>query len=451
MREMKALLRAIACVAGAALVGCGGPSGGGHATDGNAVVHAAPTHTPPNNPPPPPGKEEPWRAISSAGAPPGACDPSSVWSGKELLVWCAEMQRGFGYAPETDTWRPLATSGSPSPRRRPTVVWTGKEMFVWSGLGLSFGTPSIADGALFDPAENRWRPVNVTGSPGGVIEPAAAWTGDAVVLWGGRPEEQFGGKLSDTGLRYHPDKDRWDALPGSGGPSARSGAFTAWLGGKMPIFRGLDKNGVVTSHAVYDAARARWESLTAPDDIAKGDITCADEPFGGKMICAYRVPRACPRGACPEVGLATLDAAKRSWETLELGETFQHGEYDPPAMPRIVVVDDHRVILVWGSYKHEYPVRPFLLDLAKKTVARLAEPPPRQGWIGAKARLLPGEELLLWGGDLVTMEVHSCPPGAPCLPPTPSLQKGRAGVLSGYKVSLAAAQVYGTAAIGVRQ
>ena len=37
------------------------------------------------------------------------------------------------YDPATDTWTPINVNGAPPARRNPTSVWTGTQLIVWGG------------------------------------------------------------------------------------------------------------------------------------------------------------------------------------------------------------------------------------------------------------------------------------------------------------------------------
>ena len=39
----------------------------------------------------------------------------------------------YEYDPASDAWTPTSTAGAPSPRRGNSVVWTGNEMVIWGG------------------------------------------------------------------------------------------------------------------------------------------------------------------------------------------------------------------------------------------------------------------------------------------------------------------------------
>jgi hypothetical protein len=123
-----------------------------------------------------------WTPISTAGAPAGRAGATGVWTGRELLVWGGvdAAREGLGdgaaYDPVTDTWTALPTDGAPSPRVNHTAVWTGRELLVWGGSAPGLNA-YFADGAAYDPAARRWRPLATEGGPGIRLGHTAVWTG----------------------------------------------------------------------------------------------------------------------------------------------------------------------------------------------------------------------------------------------------------------------------------
>ena len=148
-----------------------------------------------------------WRTL--ARPPLGPRDgPAAVWTGGELLIWGGDDPEDAGYLddggafnPATNTWRPLPP-GPAAPRSNALAVWTGAEMLVWGGLGhpdvtqdrpgLSRNSPfrdptatvPLADGAAYDAAANRWRPIEATSLLARGY-PLGAWDGRRLLVWGG--------------------------------------------------------------------------------------------------------------------------------------------------------------------------------------------------------------------------------------------------------------------------
>jgi hypothetical protein len=110
---------------------------------------------------------------------------SAVWDGSELLVVGGDTApaQGFAYDPKANSWRSLAPMDSG--RARAAAVWTGARLLVWGGETGSpgaFATPP--HGLAYDPRADRWSPLPQAPLRGR-LEPAAAWTGRALIVWGG--------------------------------------------------------------------------------------------------------------------------------------------------------------------------------------------------------------------------------------------------------------------------
>ena len=139
-----------------------------------------------------------WRALSKNGAPAARWSHTAVWTGKQMIVWgglgCGRdganrpvpCGTGAAYDPVTDKWTAISTDEAPTPRSGHSAVWTGKHMIIWGGSTSSCGDGPAGvcnDGAAYDPATDHWTPL--TGGPAARSGHAAAWTGNAMFIWGG--------------------------------------------------------------------------------------------------------------------------------------------------------------------------------------------------------------------------------------------------------------------------
>lgn len=145
-----------------------------------------------------------WRVVPD---PPfvalGAGFAESVWTGGEMLV---VTQRGVAaYGPDTGEWRSFA---SPPHDLGWTneIVWTGSELIVWP----STVERRVHQGLALDPEAGSWRVL-----PDPPAWPAAlsiAYTGDALIIWGGLPAH-FVGSERAVGSKLDLDTNTWTALP----------------------------------------------------------------------------------------------------------------------------------------------------------------------------------------------------------------------------------------------
>ena len=161
-----------------------------------------------------------WRTIATSPLT-GRNDPAAVWTGRELLVWGGNtvgsglFDDGAAYDPAADRWRPVPTPPL-SARTAPAAVWSGRELLVWGGIGLpeegsgpldriierrTLLAP-IGDGAAYDPATDRWRPLEPVSLLGRGL-PIAVWDGQGMIIWGGLVVVSSPASASD-GVRYTP-------------------------------------------------------------------------------------------------------------------------------------------------------------------------------------------------------------------------------------------------------
>jgi hypothetical protein len=184
---------------------------------------------------------------------------SSVWTGKEVLVWGQGTR--LAYDPAKDSWRRLP--GSPLLRTHDgfgAVVWTGKEMLGWGGgcCGDAF-----SDGVAYNPATNTWRALPKARLAGDQ-HPVGIWTGKRYVVFAGAeaaaydPARNTWRRIASSPVRaatavwngsrifvttatrrvlsYDPAKDRWQKLPLL--PRGRVGSVAAWDSSRLLVWGG---------------------------------------------------------------------------------------------------------------------------------------------------------------------------------------------------------------------
>ena len=228
-----------------------------------------------------------WQSISSVGAPAALegrlqADFSSVWAGSEMIVWGGyedtpdPTNPGFTwvnargrYRPATDSWQPMSAANAPSPRTGASVIWTGTEMIVWGGTDAQSFLP-LNSGASYNPLTDTWRPITTTGAPSGRVGHTAVWTGTEMVIWGGMEMATASG-LTNTGGRYNPTTDSWQATTISNAPVSRKEHTAVWTGNAMVIWGGNSNGAGMTSlntGARYIPSSDAWQPTTtvgAPD------------------------------------------------------------------------------------------------------------------------------------------------------------------------------------------
>jgi hypothetical protein len=236
---------------------------------------------------------------------------SAVWTGDQMLVWgggvIAEQGEetgtqlipagtlfddGAAYDPVVDRWTRLPDSPLKA-RSGQVAIWTGKEMILWGGAGIGETNIAFNDGAAYDPARRRWRPLAeaplppgtaytgvwtgkrmlVYGGPRGraaaydpaadewrrlsrppfasLVLPFSTWTGRVMLVWGG--EGTSSGDLDRAraiGAAYDPALDRWTVLPSAPGATGL-GQTVVWTGREMLVWGGLSGQGPFTTGVEY--------------------------------------------------------------------------------------------------------------------------------------------------------------------------------------------------------
>ena len=203
-----------------------------------------------------------WRKLSPPTKTSGFMNLSSVWTGKEMLVWGQGTR--LGYNPATDKWRQLP--GSSLFRIHDgfeAVVWTGREMLGWGGgcCGDAF-----SDGVAYNPATNTWRALPRAPLPGSQ-HPLGVWTGkEYVVLVGAKA------------AAYSPARKTWRQLPV---PPAYNGNATAvWSGAEVVVAGGS------RVALAYTPKTNRWRHLPLLPVGRAGKVVVSDGArvfvWGGK-------------------------------------------------------------------------------------------------------------------------------------------------------------------------
>jgi uncharacterized repeat protein (TIGR02543 family) len=235
-----------------------------------------------------------WTAMNATNAPTGRVMHSAVWTGNtgnvltsyKMIVFGGEgppsvntVSDGGIYDPATNTWTTLAASTTAGSRAAHAAVWTGSEMIVYGGhTGSSLAATS--GGARYNPATGVWTALPTTAAPGLRDYPISAWTGEALIVFGGYDASY--NRLA-TGALYSPTADAWTALTTTGSPAGRSQAVGVWSGTQFLVFGG----------AVTGTTKSNTGSvLTAPTNLtfsASGSRTFDIANLGGSDLNSVAV------------------------------------------------------------------------------------------------------------------------------------------------------------------
>ena len=160
------------------------------------------------------------------------------------------------------SWTPMSTTNVPSGRQWHSAVWTGDEMIIWgggwSGTGALFNT-----GGRYHPLSDTWQATDTVGAPSARSSHTAVWTGNEMIIWGG----SGGGQYHDSGARYDPLTDSWQAISTVGAPSPRNHHIAVWTGSEMIIWGGSGPRADGGTFSVNDGARYNpttdtWQPVT---------------------------------------------------------------------------------------------------------------------------------------------------------------------------------------------
>lgn len=225
-----------------------------------------------------------WTPITTSNAPTGRANHRAVWTGTEMIVWGGFAADFFGsgptdtgarYNPATDTWTPINPGGGS--RQNHSAFWTGTEMVVWGGtsIGGSIFGPTVVtrnDGARYNLAANAWTFLPTSGSPSVRQEYSAVFTGNDLVIWGGRGSlGAFGSTQTNfsDGFRYSLAGNNWSPISSINAPLRRFGHSAVWSGSEMIIWGGQYAEGSITlvrsnlnTGARYNLAANTWSPIS---------------------------------------------------------------------------------------------------------------------------------------------------------------------------------------------
>ncbi|TVQ34817.1 MAG: hypothetical protein EA370_10045 [Wenzhouxiangella sp.] len=202
-----------------------------------------------------------WVATGGSGAPSRRSKFAGVWTGNEWLVWGgsagnSRYNDGGAWEAATDSWRALPAIPELAGRESMSAVWTGSELMVWGGLTGSTTSTRTDDGARLNLATEQWVLLPETGAPEARFGHSAVWSGEEMIIWGGR-----GGDFLGDGARYHPASDSWLPVSNDLAADPRETHTAIWTGTEMIIWGGW-RNAVLDTGSRYNPATNSWTPVT---------------------------------------------------------------------------------------------------------------------------------------------------------------------------------------------
>ncbi len=250
---------------GRSMIVWGGSPSGGPANDGAMLELPANT----------------WKPLAPSPLA-GRTNASAVWTGSKMIVFgglargagcqpaCA-LSDGAAYDPATDNWSPMA----PAPiagRSGHSAVWVQDRMVVWGGA-VEGGKPT-ADGASYDPAADAWTVLPPAPLEARIAHRTVA-SAHRMLVWGGSSGEGQAGKHFADGAIYSPAENAWKpmaAFPETREGGGRDTFSSVWTGEKMLVWGGYSRNATCNpcNHedgAIYDLAADTW-TLMSPGPLS---------------------------------------------------------------------------------------------------------------------------------------------------------------------------------------
>ncbi|MFL5950922.1 MAG: hypothetical protein ACJ74M_04885 [Gaiellaceae bacterium] len=322
-----------------------------------------------------------WHSLPPAPITPDFDARTSVWTGKEMIVFGRDQQTAVdsrgnpfatgrvnvaaAYDPKAHAWRKLSPPARTSGFMHLSSVWTGTEMLVW-GQGTRLA---------YNPGTNKWR--ELAGSPLLRVHDgfgAVVWTGTEMLGFGGGC---CGDAFSD-GVAYNPATNTWRPLPNAR-LSADQRPVAVWTGKRYLVFTG-------SQAAAYDPARNTWRR------IASSPLRAAVAVRAGSRVVITTSSR----------NVFAYSPARDRWQKLPLLPRGRVG--------KVVTYDGLARVLVWGGVRGGAS----LIVGDTKWTAFADGPLP--------ARLEPtavwtGSTLIVWGGVSTKAWGHDGQAGAAYTPP----------------------------------
>lgn len=340
-----------------------------------------------------------WTATTTTNAPIGRSMGDSLgymtlWTGKRMIVWGGQpagggpTSGGALYDPLTNSWTPISTIGAPTPRYSNSLVWTGTKMIVWGGESNGFATRTNT-GGRYDPETNTWEATSTTGAPTGRIYHGAVWTGSRMLVWGGL---DAGNTPQNTGGSYDPVTDTWTTITTTSAPSARQPAAVIWSGSELLIWGGgaHPSCAPITSGGRYDPVANVWTPMSTTN-APQGRFGSRSVWTGSRMLTFGGGSCAGFPGMINEGGL--YDPATNTWTA-----TTMSGAPSPREAPALVWTGTRAV--VWGGINGLTRLSDgFLFDPVANawSAASSTNAPEARYYFGSG--VWTGRQMLVWGGN----------------------------------------------------
>jgi hypothetical protein len=207
-----------------------------------------------------------WRFKNAYSLPSVAYDVSVTAAGSDGWLWWGDDGVGINatYLVYDDVTRQFANVNIPGAQQlgaNHSAVWTGDRLVLFGGRIPSSGIVQD-DAFVVDPTFLTFTAAATAGRPAARDRHGAVWTGLHMIVWGGRS----GTAALADGARYDPVLDQWSPVSTVGAPAARSDHIQVWTGSEVIVWGGS----AGASGGRYDPVTDTWttmataQSVTAP-------------------------------------------------------------------------------------------------------------------------------------------------------------------------------------------
>jgi hypothetical protein len=313
-----------------------------------------------------------WKEFAAGPLSPRG-EPKGAWNGKELIVvggLALEQYRalndGAAYNPATDTWRRIPDL--PVAGRVLAASATSDGLLALMHPGTELSAFDVPAAYVYSATTNAWRDVS---PPKAIVYPHTAWTGKAVIVWGGN-----GGAIFDDATSTWRDIPNLD-VPGGATSGLAAAGGPQWLPkpGVVAVQGDYDPRDGSPPHSalfLFDPATNHWRKAADPPGglSAAGSLAIGNSVvFDGKPTLAY-------------------DAAHNTWREVDQVQTDR--DAGTGYFSGVDLGDGRGVAAIGSSTK---PLT--LLDLASGHWSHAASP----GRIPAPDAVFvwTGDTVLLWG------------------------------------------------------
>jgi len=336
-----------------------------------------------------------WSPITTVGAPADRSQSSAVWTGREMIVWGGDtgipaigyVNTGGRYDPVSDSWSPTSLAGAPTARIYQSTVWTGREMILWGGLLPGGAGTSTDDGSRYDPTQDAWVPLPSLGRPGMRALHVAVWTGLEMIVFGGKDYATTNG-LFDGGSYRPPISpgDVWGTISTIDAPEPRVTHSAVWTGREMIIWGGTGLVTNLDTGGRYDFITKSWTATsTSGAPTRRPNVNSV---WTGREMIIWG------HGSIPNAQGGRYDPPSDTWTLIS-----QTGE--PADRIQSTMVWTGRELIVWGGSLVGIGVTGDGARYDPKTdtwspISMTGAPSARVG----HSAVWTGREMIIWGGGV---------------------------------------------------